>query len=143
MENRHVHICRFYEKISTQFIPNEVEVKGLLQSLFSKNLDENVFVRTFLYKLKKIQTKKHIIIGSAVTTVAYKWNYDGTIHYGASRFVKNHSKDFFQKKGLRLTAIKRLEKKPIMVHIDPDLLQRRSREKEIRRCIHRYGCFSL
>ena len=97
-------------------------------------------VDLFMHKIKLIQMKKQWVINSSVLVVAYKWDEDGVILYGASRFKKLTKKEHFDKKVHRETALSRLKKVPVQIQVNPSQLARCVREKEIRRAIHYQGC---
>jgi hypothetical protein len=140
LENRHIHFAYFYERIQTDFHPKYEEIRAALTKAISEPFDINVLIEKFMKRVQSIQEKQHMVLGSSVTAIAYKWGEDGTIAYGASRFTKMEKKEHFNKKAHRETATSRLEKWPIYIQLNPSQLKRRERESEIRRAIHQLGC---
>jgi len=162
-DGRHIHTFYFREKWETTTKAEHERVAHMLREALNGTKTHGVVeyqkevVDIFMRRLPKVQTSYKMKRGSRFTAVVYKW-FDGELtpgpplfkdrppsqkrqigthfEFAFSTFINRRGNESFNKRGLRQTALKRLEKSPRTLKVlSDDNISRFQRHKILKRRI--------
>jgi hypothetical protein len=90
----------------------EKEMKDLENNLENNLNIKNNYKPLVRYIFEPVQVKRNIKKARRVITIAFNFDHQGNVKYGATIFKKEDNKEIFTKKEHRETAIERLKNNP-------------------------------